>query len=128
MVRCESEIPEIFGDRDKLHQVMTNLINNAIKFTKPEGEINLDCHLRSDKMVQISVRDTGCGIPQNEIPHIFERFYRGDSVAVESRGSGLGLAISKSLVELHGGKIWVDSIPGEGSCFHFTMPTEQVLP
>jgi len=123
-VHWESGIPEISGDRDKLHQVMTNLVNNAIKFTKPDGEIRLDVHLRNDRMVQISLQDTGSGIPQNEIPHIFERFYRGESVAVESRGSGLGLAISKSLVELHGGQIWVDSTAGEGSCFHFTLPIQ----
>ena len=123
-VHWESGIPEISGDRDKLHQVMTNLVNNAIKFTKPGGEIKLAGHLRNDSMVQISVQDTGCGIPQKEIPLIFERFYRGESVAVESRGSGLGLAISKSLVELHGGQIWADSTPGEGSCFHFTLPIQ----
>ena len=73
-------------------------------------------------MVQISVRDTGCGIPLNEIPNIFDRFYRGESVGVESRGAGLGLAISKSLVELHGGQIWVESVLGEGSCFYLTLP------
>jgi signal transduction histidine kinase len=123
-VQLESGIPEISGDRDKLHQVVTNLVNNAIKFTKPGGEVMLDGRLRNDGMVQISVKDTGCGIPPNEMPHIFERFYRGESVAVESRGAGLGLAISKSLVELHGGQIWVDSIPEKGSCFYFTLPIQ----
>jgi signal transduction histidine kinase len=123
-VQLESGIPEISGDRDKLHQVVTNLVNNAIKFTKPGGEVMLDGRLRNDGMVQIGVKDTGCGIPPKEMPHIFERFYRGESVAVESRGAGLGLAISKSLVELHGGQIWVDSIPGEGSCFYFTLPIQ----
>jgi signal transduction histidine kinase len=125
-VKFESGIPEISGDRDKLHQVVTNIVNNAIKFTKPGGEIQLDGCLRNNGMVQISVRDTGCGIPPKELPHIFERFYRGESVAVESRGAGLGLAISKSLVELHGGQIWVDSILGEGSCFYFTLPTQPI--
>jgi len=122
--QVEAGIPEISGDRDKLHQVVTNLINNAIKFTKPGGEVKLDGRLRNDGMVQISVKDTGCGIPPKERPHIFERFYRGESVGVESRGAGLGLAISKSLIELHGGQIWVDSIPEEGSCFYFTLPVQ----
>ena len=73
-------------------------------------------------MVEVCVKDSGCGIPPDEIPHVFERFYRGESVAVEARGSGLGLAISKSLVELHGGKIWVNSHVGKGSEFVFTLP------
>lgn len=123
-VEMESGIPEIAGDRDKLHQVLTNLINNAIKFTEPGGTISVDGQLRSDGMVQIGVSDTGCGIPQNEIHNIFERFYSGESVAVSARGAGLGLAISKSLIELHGGQIWVKSIPGEGSHFYFTLPTQ----
>ena len=121
--RMKSGIPEISADRDKLHQVLTNLISNAIKFTKPGGEIMLDGCLKDNNLIQISIRDTGCGIPPNEIPHIFERFYRGESVAVESRGAGLGLAISKSLIELHGGQIWVESVPGKGSCFYVTLPT-----
>ncbi len=123
-LQFEAGIPDISGDRDKLHQVVVNLINNAIKFTKPGGVIKVEGRRRSDGMVQISIQDTGCGIPPKELPHIFERFYRGESVAVESRGAGLGLAISKSLVELHGGQIWVDSIPGEGSCFYFTLPVQ----
>ena len=124
LIEMESGIPEISADRDKLLQVLTNLINNAIKFTKPGGEIKLGGLYRSDQMVQITVQDTGCGIPPNELPNIFDRFYRGESVGVESRGAGLGLAISKSLVELHGGQIWVDSIPGEGSCFNLTLPSQ----
>ena len=121
-VQLEPDIPEISGDRDKLHQVLTNLVTNAIKFTKPGGEIEVYGRLRDDNRVQISVQDTGCGIPQNELPHVFERFYRGETVAVESRGAGLGLAISKSLVELHGGQIWADSIPEKGSCFYIALP------
>jgi signal transduction histidine kinase len=72
--------------------------------------------------VQFCVADTGCGILPHEQAKIFERFYRGESLQVEQRGAGLGLAITKSLVELHGGHIWVESVPGEGSRFYFTMP------
>ncbi len=115
-------LPNIMGDRDKLDQVLTNLVNNAMKFSKPGTAVQVDGRIRSDQMVEVCVSDSGCGIPPNEIPHIFERFYRGESVAVEARGSGLGLAISKSLVELHGGKIWVESEVGQGSRFFFTLP------
>ena len=118
----QSPLPTIIGDRDKLDQVLTNLINNAMKFSKPGTDVQVEGRMRSDQMVQVCVKDSGCGIPPSEIPHIFERFYRGESVAVEARGSGLGLAISKSLVELHGGKIWVQSHVGKGSEFFFTLP------
>ncbi|GJL62299.1 MAG: hypothetical protein NPIRA04_09530 [Nitrospirales bacterium] len=119
-------LPTILGDRDKLDQVLTNLINNAMKFSKPGTDVQVGGRIRDDQMVEVCVRDSGCGIPVNEIPHIFERFYRGESVVVEARGSGLGLAISKSLVELHGGKIWVQSEVGEGSQFFFTVPVATV--
>ena len=118
----EAPLPRVLGDRDKLDQVLTNLINNAMKFSHPGSKVRVGGRIRSDEMVEFCVSDSGCGIPSNEIPHIFERFYRGESVAVEARGSGLGLAISKSLVELHGGKIWVESEVGHGSRFFFTLP------
>jgi len=118
----DEPLPIILGDRDKLDQVLTNLINNAMKFSKPGTDVQVGGRVRDDQMVEVCVSDSGCGIPPSEIPHIFERFYRGESVVVEARGSGLGLAISKSLVELHGGKIWVHSEVGEGSQFFFTLP------
>ncbi len=118
----QTPLPPILGDRDKVDQVFTNLIHNAMKFSRPGASVQVGGRIRSDHMIEVSVRDFGCGIPPNEIPHIFERFYRGESVVVEARGSGLGLAISKSLVELHGGTIWVNSHVGEGSQFFFTLP------
>ncbi|GJL65631.1 MAG: hypothetical protein NPIRA05_06020 [Nitrospirales bacterium] len=123
---AHAPLPTILGDRDKLDQVLTNLINNAMKFSKPGTDIQVGGRMREDQMVEVCVSDSGCGIPSNEVPHIFERFYRGESVVVEARGSGLGLAISKSLVELHGGKIWVQSEVGEGSQFFFTVPVATV--
>jgi len=123
-VRLEHQavLPMIQGDRDKLHQILTNLIQNAIKFTPPRGEIRVESQMRDDGFVQICVADTGCGIARHEIDKVFERFFRGDSVPSEARGAGLGLAITKSLVELHGGQIWVESMVGQGSRFFFTMP------
>lgn len=117
-------LPMIQGDRDKLHQVLNNLIQNAIKFTPPRGEIRVESQMRDDGFVQICVADTGCGIQPHELDRVFDRFFRGESAPSEARGAGLGLTITKSLVELHGGKIWVDSTPGQGSRFIFTLPIE----
>ena len=111
------------ADRDKLHQILTNLIQNAIKFTPKGGEVRLDAHVRDDGYVQFCIADTGCGIAAHEIPRVFERFYRGETVRADQRGAGLGLAITKSLVELHGGRIWVESTLGQGSRFFFLIPT-----
>jgi signal transduction histidine kinase len=109
------------ADRDKLHQILTNLIQNAVKFTPTGGEIGVDARL-DDGFVLFCVADTGCGIGPHELSRVFERFYRGEGVQAEQRGAGLGLAITKSLVELHGGKIWVESQLGQGSRFFFTIP------
>jgi signal transduction histidine kinase len=118
-------MPTITGDRDKVHQVLTNLLHNAIKFTPKGGKIRIESTVLSDGCVQLCVADTGCGIPMHEIDRVFEGFYRGDSAPRDARGSGLGLAITKTLVELHGGRIWVESTPGQGSQFFVTLPTEQ---
>ncbi|HBP88927.1 MAG TPA: hypothetical protein DD706_14670, partial [Nitrospiraceae bacterium] len=112
----------IQGDRDKLIQIFTNLINNALKFTEPPGTVTVAVKQREDGTIQTCVSDTGCGIPLEEQQTIFERFYRGQSPEMKNRGAGLGLAITKSLIELHGGAIWVESNPGEGSRFCFILP------
>lgn len=118
----------IQGDRDKLIQVFTNLINNALKFTESPGTVTVEVFRREDGMIQTCVVDTGCGIPREEHQTIFERFYRGQSSEMKNRGAGLGLAITKSLIELHGGSIWVESKPGEGSRFCFILPMTQSTP
>jgi signal transduction histidine kinase len=115
-------LPGIQGDRDKLLQVLTNLVQNAIKFTPPGGTVRVESRLREDQFVEVAVADTGCGIPPHEINKVFEKFYRGESIPPGDRGAGLGLAISKNLVELHGGRIEVTSTPGAGSRFFFTLP------
>ena len=116
------ELPVIRCDRDKLHQVLTNLIQNAIKFTPKGGEIRVEANAHDGGFVLVSVSDTGCGIPPHELDRVFDRFYRVESVSAEECGSGLGLPIAKSLVELHGGRIWAESTPGQGSRFYFTVP------
>ena len=113
---------EISGDRDKLHQILTNLIQNAVKFTPSGGQISIETKPVAGGLVQFCVADTGCGISPDEQGRIFERFYRGETIQVDQRGAGLGLPITKSLVELHGGSIWVESVLGQGSRFYFTIP------
>ncbi|HXV82092.1 MAG TPA: HAMP domain-containing sensor histidine kinase, partial [Candidatus Binatia bacterium] len=117
-----------WADRDKVIQVLTNLISNAIKFTPSGGKINVGVQKDVPGWVQVSVSDTGTGIAPVEATRIFDEFYQisqpGDN---KSRGAGLGLSISKKLVEMHGGRIWVKSEPGKGSEFFFTLPTEPTI-
>jgi signal transduction histidine kinase len=120
--RHAGELPLVLADRDKLNQILTNLIQNAVKFTLSGGRVRVESQVREDGFVQICVVDTGCGIPPHELDKVFERFFRGESAPAEARGTGLGLTISKSLVEMHGGRIWAESTPGKGSRFFFTMP------
>jgi signal transduction histidine kinase len=118
-------LPPVEGDKDKLNQVLTNLIHNAIKFTPVGGEVTVSSDLTETGMVEISVADSGCGIPPHQIQHVFEKFYHADSAPPESRGAGLGLAIVKSLLELHGGEIGVESTLGSGSRFRVTLPCQR---
>jgi len=117
-----ASLPLIQADRDKLHRVLTNLIGNAIKFTPAGGEVLVETTALMGDSVQICVSDTGCGVPSHEHEKIFDKFYRGAAIPEEARGAGLGLAITKSLVELHGGRIWLESDPGKGSRFFFSLP------
>ena len=123
--RSTQGLPLIQGDRDKLYQILNNLIQNAVKFTPKGGTILVEARGQEQGFVEISVSDTGCGIAPGELGKVFERFYRGESVATENRGAGLGLAITKNLVELHRGHIRVESTPGEGSRFFFSLPITQ---
>jgi two-component system sensor histidine kinase/response regulator len=123
--QCATGLPIIQGDRDKLYQVLNNLIQNAVKFTPSGGAIEVQAFAPSSTHLEVCVSDTGCGIPDHETERVFDRFYRGESAPMESRGAGLGLAISKTLIELHGGRIWVESVPGEGSRFFFTLPVSR---
>jgi signal transduction histidine kinase len=108
------------ADRDRVEQVLHNLLHNALKFTPPGGEIVVQSHLTENEKVTITVTDTGCGIPPGHEEKVFLKFHRAPSPVQE--GAGLGLAVTKSLVELHGGNIWVESEPGRGSKFSFTLP------
>ncbi|MGC9521619.1 MAG: ATP-binding protein [Anaerolineae bacterium] len=112
----------VWGNKRRLRQVLDNLIHNAIKYNRPEGWIEVLARRDADHFV-VSVRDSGIGIPPQEQSRIFERFYRVQSAETEDvPGTGLGLAIVKSVVERHKGRIWVESVYGEGSTFTFVMP------
>ena len=115
-----------WADRDKVTQVLVNLVGNALKFTPKEGKVTVALAKNENDYVQISVADTGPGILPEEANKIFSKFYQVTNIAKQKpRGSGLGLAISKALVEMHGGKIWVESEVGTGSPFYFTLPAQQ---
>ena len=116
------DIPEVRGDRGQIKQVLTNLIDNAIKFTPDKGVVRLSASY-GDGRVTVAVQDSGIGIPAEDLPRIFERFYRVDKArSREMGGTGLGLAIVKHIVEAHGGTVAVESRPAEGSTFRFTLP------
>jgi two-component system phosphate regulon sensor histidine kinase PhoR len=120
-VECNADLPRVEVDSQRLEQVLVNLIHNAVKFTPPGGEVVLFAAL-ADSEVRFGVRDTGIGIPADEVSRIFERFYRVDKSRTGS-GTGLGLSIAKHIVEAHGGRIWAESIEGRGSTFFFSVPT-----
>jgi two-component system phosphate regulon sensor histidine kinase PhoR len=119
-VEASPDLPQARVDRGRIEQVLINLIHNAVKFTPEGGEIVVGAKLR-DGMLQMSVCDTGVGISAEELPRIFERFYKTDP-ARRSAGSGLGLAIAKHIVQAHGGTIWAESTPGLGAQISFTVP------
>lgn len=124
------ELPKIHADEQRILQVMSNLISNAIKFTDEQGTITIEAkeNLAQPDRISISVTDTGCGIPQKDIHFIFERLYQvKNSKSLSNAGLGLGLSICKQLINLHGGDITVNSVLDQGSTFTFTLPLSQQL-
>ena len=115
-------LPKIRADRDKLYEVLANLLENAIKFTPPGGRVHVSAQVLDDRYINMNVSDTGCGISEEHLPKIFDKFYRAQAGSGHVAGSGLGLAIAKGLIELHGGTVAVESTAGEGSHFSFTLP------
>ena len=118
------DLPLVYADHERVRQIVENLVENAYRYTQPGGRVTVRVH-REDDAIQVDVSDTGIGIPPEEQGRVFERFYRGENpLVMASAGTGLGLAIVKTLVEMHGGRIWLESsgVPGEGSTFSFTLP------
>jgi signal transduction histidine kinase len=124
-VEVPDSLPPLQGDRDRLIQVITNILSNAIKFTLEHGKIGITARqeLFPEDRIIVSISDTGIGIPPGETELIFEKFRRsGDVLTNSSPGTGLGLAITRQIVEYHGGTIRAESRLGEGSTFTFTLP------
>ncbi len=116
-----SNLPPLRADPIRIRQMLDNLIGNAIKYTPKGGTIRINIHTEDHQLI-FEINDTGTGIPLDEQPHIFEKFYRGSNTSDEPRGSGLGLAIVKSIVESHQGRVWVESALGKGSTFTVVLP------
>jgi len=123
-VEGEGKLPTVQGDEAKLRQVFFNLLANAVKYNRPDGEVWVRASQHGGE-VTISVRDTGLGISPNALPYVFDKFYRAADVEGYTQGSGLGLAIAKRIVEGHGGAISVESEVGTGSTFTFTLPSSK---
>ena len=120
----------VSADAERMQRVITNLMHNAIKFTPEHGSIQVAARLNNQATSQaeviLSVKDNGIGIAADDLPRIFERFYKSDRARTRGRsGTGLGLAIARHLVEAHGGRIWAKSKEGKGSTFFFTLPVSQ---
>jgi signal transduction histidine kinase len=115
-------LPIVLADRDRLAQVVGNLLSNALRYVPAGGHVAVRVTGRGEEVV-VAVADDGPGVPAEDLPHLFERFWRGDPARRRATGgSGLGLAIARSLVEAHGGHIWAESVEGQGTTFAFTLP------
>src|SRR6202043_2208910 len=123
----ETDLTDVMVDESRIMQILTNLLNNALKFTFEGGAIivRLAEESKSSECVQISVTDNGCGIPNHQIHNLFHRFYQSkNGNATPKKGVGLGLYLCRELVLMHGGNIWVESTLGKGSTFSFTIPKQ----
>jgi signal transduction histidine kinase len=116
------ELPAVWGDAERVHQVLFNLLDNAVRFAPEGGEVVVSASRRNGSCT-VAVRDDGPGIAAEHLPRLFERFYRVDTArSRDDGGTGIGLAIARSVVEAHGGRIWAESDPGTGSVFSFELP------
>ena len=121
-VNLQENAPAVRGDGAQLAEVLQNLLDNAVQYTPSGGQIEVKARSNGNDVV-FTVTDTGIGIPESDLERIFERFYRVDAArSREAGGTGLGLAIARHIVEAHGGRIWVESAIGQGSCFYFSIP------
>lgn len=121
----ETDIPDIWGDSERIRQILTNIVDNSFDYTPSGGNIKVTAQRAGDQ-IEIAISDNGMGIAVREQERIFERFYRGEQALIMGvAGAGLGLSIALTMVEMHGGRIWVNSagIPGKGSTFTVSLPT-----
>jgi signal transduction histidine kinase len=125
-LEAPKKVPRVVGDLERVRQVLGNLMDNAYHYTPENGTITVHIHpLNGGHEVQVDVQDNGVGIPLADQDRVFERFYRGEHpLVLATPGTGLGLSIVKQLVEMHKGRIWMQSsgVPGDGTTFSFTLP------
>jgi two-component system, OmpR family, clock-associated histidine kinase SasA len=120
-----SDLPQVYIDPERIRQVLINLLDNAIKYTSDGGKIDLSALHRTTQKVQVSLCDNGLGIPEDNRKHIFATHFRLKRDETTQEGYGIGLSLCQSIVRAHYGQIWVDSVPGQGSAFHFTLPVHR---
>jgi len=121
-VEVANNLPQPDADRQLLRQTIVNLLSNSVKYTPPEGKINISITAEQDS-IRWEIRDTGIGIPKEDQVRLFEKFYRaGNVLAIETEGTGLGLYLVRLIVERFGGRVWCESEEGVGSKFIFTLP------
>jgi two-component system NtrC family sensor kinase len=121
-----SNLPPVTANGLRLRQVIYNLLSNAIKYTLNQGRVTIKAYLHDESEARIQVIDTGIGIPASDRPRVFEKFYRvRGNQALKIKGTGLGLAIVKSIIEKHNGRVWLESVVGEGSTFTVALPVHQ---
>jgi two-component system sensor histidine kinase BaeS len=123
LVDVNPDLPEVTVDPERMAQVLSNLVGNALRYTPPHGKIVLSAEAQPDALI-LRVQDSGSGIAPEDLPHIFERFYRSDQSRTQNGQSGLGLPIARSLVEMHGGNISAESAPGQGATFVIRLPVQ----
>lgn len=123
-VEIDPDVPPAWADADRIEQVLRNLLDNAIKYSRPQGTITLRVATTEDDEVLVEVQDEGIGIPASELPRLGQRFYRADKARARG-GHGLGLAIAQSLIQAHGGELWLESEEGVGTTAGFTLPIAQ---
>ena len=119
-LQIETGLPKVMADRERIQQTLSNLVGNAIKFSAAGSKIVVVARSSDNEGVVISVVDSGKGITADQLPRVFDRYWQ--SSRTDRHGAGLGLAIAKGIVETHGGRIWIESKPGEGTTASFTLP------
>jgi PAS domain S-box-containing protein len=123
--RPEKKLPQVKVDVEKIQLAIQNLLDNAIRYTQPGGEVTISLKYVKNE-IEFSIKDTGIGIPKNQQERVFSKFFRGaNATRIETEGSGLGLFITKNIIEAHGGRIWFESEEGKGSTFFFTLPVKE---
>ncbi|MEE9567700.1 MAG: ATP-binding protein, partial [Desulfobacteria bacterium] len=120
--KLPAALPVVYGNAEAIHELLGNLVSNAVKYTLVGGRVEVSAENTGDKVL-VKVQDNGVGIPVEAVGHIFEEFYRADNVKAETiQGTGLGLSIVKQILDVHCGEIWVESKQDKGTTFSFTLP------